>query len=380
MYVYWFDRIFYCFLFFKSKIKEKQIKLSQINKIHKSEVIESERNKSQLASYEFDTQSKVTQNENDMTITENSSSSRPVKSILFRPLAATSADNPINEETFIEATNNRKRKSVRFNVQTEFLNENKPNGEPSGKGHFLVEEMLKKNESNPNDKNIVFIEKYKAKQASIIDEASSLGSNSNETFIFDDESDTTLDLTSKPSSFEFDSILFPKASKYIDCYDEMSTLVEEKDESMSSSGEVKKESKKDKKIISNDSLPVSETSYLTMFSMELHVNTRQNMHPNPDEDSIGFIIYTVYDQKPTNKCLFNENEFESHMIIYDQKKRSMATCRYLGLESNHCLAKRFKSIKYAYKEEEIFDMFMLAIKKYDPDLLIGNMHHLRLDN
>ncbi len=342
--------------------------MSQINKIHKSQSESTtERTKSQAdskSSSQSEVCSEDIQNENDITITENSNSNRANKSILFKP--STNSAHNANEETFIGTTNNKKRKSVRFNLPTEFLNENKLDNEPSSKGHFIVEEMVKENELNTT-KNTIFLEKNKEKQISFDD--SSLGSNSNETFLFDDESNTTLDLTSKPSSFEFDSILFPKASKYIDCYDEMSTIIE-KDESMSSSGEVKKESKKDKKIISND-LPASETSYLTMFSMELHVNTRQNLHPNPEEDSIGFIIYTVYDQKPTNKCLFNESEFESHMIVYDQEKRSMVTSRYLGIETNYCLAKRFKTIEYAYKEEELFNIFMLAIKKYDPDLLIG---------
>lgn len=99
----------------------------------------------------------------------------------------------------------------------------------------------------------------------------------------------------------------------------MSTIIEKEDDEQSSSSinQVKKELKKDKKILNND-LPVSETSHLTMISMELHVNTRGNMHPNPDEDSI--VCYTINNQKPINKYLFDENKFENHYKFMIKKR------------------------------------------------------------
>jgi DNA polymerase zeta len=77
--------------------------------------------------------------------------------------------------------------------------------------------------------------------------------------------------------------------------------------------------------------------------------------------------------KPTNKCLFDQTEFETYLIIYDREKRSMATSRYLGIDTSSSIyAKgRLKSIDYVYKEEDLFEMFLKAIRFHDPDILIG---------
>jgi DNA polymerase zeta len=106
--------------------------------------------------------------------------------------------------------------------------------------------------------------------------------------------------------------------------------------------------------------------------MELHVNTRGNLTPNPDYDPIGFICYTIYEQKPTSGCLFDENTFENHLILFDQSKKSMATKRYLGIESVKFMSKtKFKSIEYVYEEKELFEIFIKAIRKHDPDIFVG---------
>jgi len=274
-------------------------------------------------------------------------------------------------KSILKSNNDKKRKSVRFNEITQLLNENTNKQQDIGgeKCHLIVEEELIK---NPIENNLILNE--------LVDSCSN---NSNDTcYIFGDENDSIFSSNSNSSSsnnvkqpsssFEYNSILFPKTSKYIDCFDDMSTIIEKEDDEQSSSSinQVKKELKKDKKILNND-LPVSETSHLTMISMELHVNTRGNLHPNPDEDSIAFVCYTIYNQKPINKCLFDENEFENHLIIYDQEKRSLSTTRYLGIDSCYSLKNRFKSIKYCYKEEELFELFIQDIQSNDPDIFIG---------
>lgn len=242
-------------------------------------------------------------------------------------------------------------------MQTELPNENVELKEPQSKGHFLVQDLM-----NSFDESNISI-KAKSQQTSL--DLTSVDSNDTLLFEYDDLNATT---TNRQSFFEYESILIPKSAKYLDCLEDMSCIVE-KDESISSSAssskEVKKESKKEKKILQ---LPVSEVNYLTLMSMELHVNTRGNLTPNPDEDPIGFVCFTVYNQKPTSQ--FSENEFDTHLIINDQSKRSLATQRFLSL-TNYSLPKRFKSIKYVYKEEDLFNLVIEAIRAFDPDLLIG---------
>lgn len=280
----------------------------------------------------------------------------------------------------------RKRKSVRFEEKTILLNENLQDPEfaqSNEKGHFNVEN-ISKNQSLDNitfdtSKNSIPSTPYSKKSSldeSEYEYSSSIGSNSNQTLILDETINETInqtiDTTLKASFYEYESILFPKASKYIDylSFDtqDMSTIIE-KDESVSS-----KDSKKDKKILNNNqdksnNLNINEVFHLTVMSMEVHVNSRGNLIPDPDLDPIGFICYTIFQNQPITQI--TEQSYETHLIIYDFEKRSMATTRYLGLNTYAPLSKQIKSIIYAYKEEEIFEHFARAIHYFDPDILVG---------
>ena len=292
----------------------------------------------------------------------------------------------------------RKKKTVRFDDRTQFLNENIEDYETTKteKGHFLVESILK----NENFENIdetklkstriklikdddllsnpissIDSKKTRTDSSSSNEIWTSLDSKSNDTVILEeDEANLTNNLnTSKPSFYEYDSILFPKTSKYIDCSSygnmhEMSTIIEKEDEGDETlSNEPKRIAKKDKKIINDSDLLINKPCHLTIMSLELHVNTRGNLTPNPDHDQIGFICYTIYEQKPTSSCIFDESTFENHLLIFDQNKRSLSTKRYLGLESTRFLSKNtFKSIEFVYQEQDLFDLMVKAIRKYDP--------------
>lgn len=262
----------------------------------------------------------------------------------------------------------RKRKSVRFNETIFMENENKPNDGPPEKGHFQVEDYFLKPE-DPID-NIQIAKKpmlIKSSYPSSLDDTISLTSRTtDEALSFDP------DETSRQSFYEYDSILLPKTAKFIDFLSVSSqdmSIIQEKDNDKSNET---KEGKKDKKIVGTDKTK-SETStaHLTLMSLELHANTRGNLHPNPEIDSIGFIIYTIYNQKPTNKCLFDESLFETHMLVYDQTKRSLATRRYLGLNTVGFLANRFKTIEYVYKEEDLFERMIKIMRVFNPDILVG---------
>lgn len=145
--------------------------------------------------------------------------------------------------------------------------------------------------------------------------------NSNETQLLDDDDhlssvsfDTTLD-QSRPSFFEHDSILFPK-SKLIDYLNpnNQGVLVQETEEStVLAANEPKKESKKEKKLVKaigtgNE----NDLIRLTLMSLEVHVNSRANMTPNPDSDPIGFICWSIFEFTSVE---IDSNHIDTHLIV-----------------------------------------------------------------
>ncbi|RMZ94920.1 DNA polymerase zeta catalytic subunit, partial [Brachionus plicatilis] len=270
----------------------------------------------------------------------------------------------------------KKRKSVRFSEKTLLVNEKITQNEfaeSNEKSHFTVEGILKDQTLNNIKMNCSI---PSTPYSSIVDDfASSNSFNSNTTLVLDEENPTqnqefnhsinqTLDTTIKPSFYEFDSILFPKASKYVD-YLSMTTQDLSNDENVSS-----KESKKEKKILNKNkenSLNLTENFHLTIMSMEAHVKTRGDLTPDPEHDSIGFISFTILHNRPIVEI--EENSYDTHLIIFDWEKRSMATTRYLGLEST--LKKQIKSITYTYSEEDLVESFVRAVQFFDPDILVG---------
>ena len=69
--------------------------------------------------------------------------------------------------------------------------------------------------------------------------------------------------------------------------------------------------------------------------------------------------------------MFDEDLFETHLLIHDREKRSLATKRFLGIEPVSFLTNRFKSIDYVYQEVELFEKINSAILYHDPDILVG---------
>lgn len=174
----------------------------------------------------------------------------------------------------------------------------------------------------------------------------SLGSNSNDTQLIDDDEydnlssvsfDTTLDQT-RPSFFEHDSILFPK-SKLIDYLNVHNSnqasgggaglLAPDKEETsiLAANNEPKKESKKEKKLVKalgTGNGDENEVIRLTLMSLELHSNTRANMTPNPDSDSIAFVCYSVFEFNSTQN---DSSQIETHLVVVIDTSKSSDPAR-----------------------------------------------------
>ncbi len=225
------------------------------------------------------------------------------KPISLKPSRASILIQKTNENDHTTKSIERKRKTVRFVDKTEFFDDNDSVRE-NEKGHFLVREILKAKKQDvnspttlreisqtPASSSIQFESpgtllksSLKSKRSDELDEIAysltSSNSNSNDTIVFDDVDDTLTKTTlnNTKSFYEFDSILFPKTSKFVDYLSlttqDGNTIIEEREDSLPS----QKEAKKEKKIIQADQIKSSasgnSTSSLTLMSMELHVNTR----------------------------------------------------------------------------------------------------------
>lgn len=150
----------------------------------------------------------------------------------------------------------------------------------------------------------------------------SINSNSNDTQILEQSLDSTVAQTSqsKPAFFEYDSILFPK-SKLIDYNINNNKLLINEEETVLAN-EPKKESKKEKKLVRAISQTVDEDEAirLTIMSLELHVNTRANLTPNPDVDSIGSICFSIFEYV-SNETANSERKIETHLVVLVDSKR-----------------------------------------------------------
>jgi DNA polymerase elongation subunit (family B) len=159
--------------------------------------------------------------------------------------------------------------------------------------------------------------------------------------------------TSKMSFYEYNSIFVPKCTKFIDsliCTQDLTTTIIEP-----------KIPQKDdfKHNIEPTNLSTPESNFLTLMSMELYINARDNLTPNPEYDSIGFICYAI--------CSESKKPLESHFILFDSYHRSLSTTRFICSLSKQS----FKSIDYAYSEEELIKKFIKIVQIHDPDIILG---------
>ena len=107
--------------------------------------------------------------------------------------------------------------------------------------------------------------------------------------------------------------------------------------------------------------------YLTVTSVEIHVNTRGSLEPNPNLDSVSFIcIFSQNDYEPSE-----DSEFPSTLeiitvtdnLLYDNSEYS----KFGYLDKTPFGVKIHK----VPSEEMLFALFIDIIHKNDPDILVG---------
>ncbi|CEG83153.1 Putative DNA polymerase [Rhizopus microsporus] len=112
------------------------------------------------------------------------------------------------------------------------------------------------------------------------------------------------------------------------------------------------------------SKPVTKTTYIESnidyFSLEIHVNTRADLLPDPEQDAVSVIFYCLKTEDlnvPTNG--------------YQQGYHLGIICLNDFIVTKIGIAATRADIDYAETEEELFSILIEKVRLYDPDMLVG---------
>ena len=98
----------------------------------------------------------------------------------------------------------------------------------------------------------------------------------------------------------------------------------------------------------------AEHNDLTVLSMELHVQTRNELKPDPDFDAISAIFYCV----------------DGHYVSEDKVVSSRGLITYLNdIKVKHI--KHGVDVTLVNSESEVLEVLLLKIREWDPDILAG---------
>ncbi|KAL3883653.1 hypothetical protein ACJMK2_029895 [Sinanodonta woodiana] len=143
-----------------------------------------------------------------------------------------------------------------------------------------------------------------------------------------------------------------------------------------------------------DSKALHENQYLTVVCLELHIETRGDLRPDPEFDMIQGIFYYIFNDIPTEKG----DRYVTGAIILDNNSASPSTGRKSplpstshdqGSNSRNSSSSGISSVKgseltllqksgitdlkvtYVKNEQEIIQTFFQFMKQWDPDILVG---------
>ncbi|XP_045467770.1 DNA polymerase zeta catalytic subunit isoform X2 [Harmonia axyridis] len=103
--------------------------------------------------------------------------------------------------------------------------------------------------------------------------------------------------------------------------------------------------------------------YLTILSMELHVNTRGDFKPNPQYDSIQAIFYCISNDVEENTV--KPRSCEGIFVVDSNPVGQTKSFSFLDGTGISC------DIEYVENELKLFEKFTKFIIHWDPDILLG---------
>ena len=113
----------------------------------------------------------------------------------------------------------------------------------------------------------------------------------------------------------------------------------------------------------NDKNIPKTIQHITTMSIEIHVNTRGSLKPNPNIDSVTFIAYSIQNDDEDESNDKNIRKRNSGIILIDDKNEPKSG--YLNYSPFGCKLYRVEN------ENELFNSFIEIVRKYDPDIFVG---------
>uniref|UniRef100_A0A336LYV6 DNA polymerase n=1 Tax=Culicoides sonorensis TaxID=179676 RepID=A0A336LYV6_CULSO len=102
-----------------------------------------------------------------------------------------------------------------------------------------------------------------------------------------------------------------------------------------------------------------EYTFLTVINLELHVQTRADLKPDPIMDSITALFYTIHNDVPENVSI---SQSKTGMIVYGLSELEINIFKRSDLKAD---------ILVVTSETALFEHFIELVRHWDPDIFAG---------
>ncbi len=108
-----------------------------------------------------------------------------------------------------------------------------------------------------------------------------------------------------------------------------------------------------------------ETQYMSVMSLEIHVNTRGNLVPNPEQDEIGCVFWCLQsDEEDLEVNGTNEGTHVGVLALSDSGGLAQKMSQHTGVE-----------VEEETSELDLINRMVDIVRGYDPDILTGYEVH-----
>lgn len=108
------------------------------------------------------------------------------------------------------------------------------------------------------------------------------------------------------------------------------------------------------------------TDLLSQMSIEIHVNTRRELTPNPQHDAVRMIVYCVRDDVIVSALDqgLDSAPYSDHVgvIVCDEHEHVLSNQGSIG---------RYCHVRVVKTERDMFELFIATVRQYDPDFILG---------
>ncbi|KAI8378836.1 putative DNA polymerase zeta catalytic subunit [Choanephora cucurbitarum] len=103
--------------------------------------------------------------------------------------------------------------------------------------------------------------------------------------------------------------------------------------------------------------------HIDFFSVELHVNTREQLLPNPEHDPVSIVFWCLQTKDQYIRSNGYREEYYVGAIVMNNLDVSLVH-KLIHFDSG-------LHVDYAETEEQLFDLLIEKIRYYDPEMLVG---------